>query len=257
VTTMDETAPGTKGLVLHSEVRYYDFMAWLLTLGREGALRERLVDLARLEPGDAVLDVVRNGHPGDRGQATRRCGGHRSRHRRVAGDDRPRGAEGGRGWSRRSVSDRDCRGTSFPRRAFRRRHEHVDVAPSPEAGPATMRARDAPGAQARGRALAVDFATPARERKGLLGRFHRHGHLALRDIVELLSEAGLRVVESPRDHNHRDRQTHVTRSLDPLPAPRWLLLVGGIALVGGHGIVVRAASSRLAVVAAAGSSRSS
>lgn len=44
--------------------------------------------------------------------------------------------------------------------------------------------------------LAVDFATPARERKGILARFHRHGHVALRDIVELLSEAGLGVVES-------------------------------------------------------------
>lgn len=47
-----------------------------------------------------------------------------------------------------------------------------------------------------GRLLAVDFATPSRERRGLLGRMHRHGHVALRDIVELLSEAGLRVVES-------------------------------------------------------------
>ena len=117
--------------------------------------------------------------------------------------------------------------------------------------------------------LAVDFATPARERKGILARFHRHGHVALRDIVELLSEAGLGVVESgsvgvsdlqfavatrpsPRDDDRQDRQTHVTRSLDPLPAPRWLLLAGGIALVAGHGIIFRAASSRMALLAVAG-----
>lgn len=119
-----------------------------------------------------------------------------------------------------------------------------------------------------GRVLAVDFATPARERKGLLARFHRHGHLALRDIVELLSEADLRVVESgsvgvrdlqfavatapsPPDHDRQDRQTHASRSFDPLPAPRWLLPVLGIALVAGHGIVLRVASSQLALSAAA------
>jgi hypothetical protein len=116
--------------------------------------------------------------------------------------------------------------------------------------------------------LAVDFATPAREHKGLLAHLHRRGHMALGDIVELLGEAGLRVVESGsvgvgdlqfalatapslRDDDQQGRQTHVTRSLDPLPAPRWILLVLGIALAAGHAIVLRAASSRLALSAVA------
>ena len=51
------STPQTKGLVLHSEARYYDLLAWTLTLGREHALRERLADLAQLKPGDAVLDT--------------------------------------------------------------------------------------------------------------------------------------------------------------------------------------------------------
>lgn len=80
-----------------------------------------------------------------------------------------------------------------------------------------------------GRVLAVDFATPARKRTGLISRFHRHGHLTLRDIVELLSDAGLSVVESgsvgvsdlqfvvatvpsPRDDDRQDRRTHAPRS---------------------------------------------
>src|SRR6266545_5671011 len=58
VTTTDGMpTPGTKGLVMHSEARYYDLLAWLLTLGREQAFRDRLVELARLEPGEVVLDV--------------------------------------------------------------------------------------------------------------------------------------------------------------------------------------------------------
>ena len=42
--------------VLHG-ARAYDLLVWVLTLGRERALRERLVELARLESGESVLDV--------------------------------------------------------------------------------------------------------------------------------------------------------------------------------------------------------
>src|SRR5688500_16619205 len=49
--------PRTKGLVMPSQARYYDLLAWLLPLGREPAFRARLVDLASLEPGEKVLDV--------------------------------------------------------------------------------------------------------------------------------------------------------------------------------------------------------
>ncbi len=58
MTTMDGMpAPETKGRVMHSEARYHDLLAWLLTFGRERAFRERLVELARLRPGETVLDV--------------------------------------------------------------------------------------------------------------------------------------------------------------------------------------------------------
>ena len=58
VTTTEGSATRhTRGLVLHSTARYYDALVWLLTLGREGAFRERLVELARLAPGEAALDV--------------------------------------------------------------------------------------------------------------------------------------------------------------------------------------------------------
>lgn len=42
---------------MRSEARFYDLLAWLLTFGRERAFRKRLIELAGLEPGEAVLDV--------------------------------------------------------------------------------------------------------------------------------------------------------------------------------------------------------
>ena len=49
--------PGTIGAVLHSAARY-DLQVWLLTLGRERVFREKILRLvARLQPGEAVLDV--------------------------------------------------------------------------------------------------------------------------------------------------------------------------------------------------------
>jgi ubiquinone/menaquinone biosynthesis C-methylase UbiE len=46
----------TTGRVLHSS-RYYDILAWLMTLGREPAFRKKIIELARLELGESVLDV--------------------------------------------------------------------------------------------------------------------------------------------------------------------------------------------------------
>ena len=51
------TAPVTKGAVMRSSARFYDLMVWLLTFGRERAFRERLVELARVQLGESVLDV--------------------------------------------------------------------------------------------------------------------------------------------------------------------------------------------------------
>ena len=66
------------------------------------------------------------------------------------------------------------------------------------------RASDARNARARcagcssrgGRVLAVDFAEPEGEEKGFLSHFHRHGHVMPHEIVGLLTDAGLKLVES-------------------------------------------------------------
>src|SRR6266536_3747927 len=48
--------PSTIGALLHSPGRY-DLLVWLAMLGREGVFREKILRLARLQPGEAVLDV--------------------------------------------------------------------------------------------------------------------------------------------------------------------------------------------------------
>lgn len=50
------SAPGTSGSVIHWAAPY-DLLVFLLMLGRERSFRERLIGLARLRPGDAVLDI--------------------------------------------------------------------------------------------------------------------------------------------------------------------------------------------------------
>ena len=47
-----------------------------------------------------------------------------------------------------------------------------------------------------GRVLAVEFGLAKRERKGLLSHLHRHGHVKLPDMINLLSEAGLNPIEN-------------------------------------------------------------
>lgn len=60
-TLHDPPAPGTpatptRGHVIHW-ARFYDPVVSLITLGRQGTLRRKTVDLAELQPGMAVLEV--------------------------------------------------------------------------------------------------------------------------------------------------------------------------------------------------------
>jgi ubiquinone/menaquinone biosynthesis C-methylase UbiE len=50
------SASRTSGRVLHKAASY-DLTVWLMTFGRERAFRERILELARLAPGESALDV--------------------------------------------------------------------------------------------------------------------------------------------------------------------------------------------------------
>ena len=51
-----EHAHEPASLLLHTP-RFYDWLVWFLALGRERKFRERILDLAELRTGDAILDV--------------------------------------------------------------------------------------------------------------------------------------------------------------------------------------------------------
>jgi ubiquinone/menaquinone biosynthesis C-methylase UbiE len=70
-TTDRHPAPRTTGLLIHAAARY-DLLVWLLTLGRERALRDKILSFINLKPGEAVLDVRdarESREEGEQGQA--------------------------------------------------------------------------------------------------------------------------------------------------------------------------------------------
>lgn len=205
MTAPENPPPPTKGFVLH-RARLYDFVVWLFMRGREGAFRERVVELAQLRPGEHVLDV---------GCGTGTLAIHACR--QVGPEGRVHGVD--------AAPEMIARAADKTRRAgvaavFQ--HGVVEALPFPDDSfdvvlntmmlhhlPAKVRERCAvemrrvlkPG----GRVLAVDFG--AREHAhhgpiaavihGFLARIHgSHGHLPLDQMQALIERAGMRVTAS-------------------------------------------------------------
>ena len=247
-------------LVMHSAAKHYDLLAWLLTLGRERALRERFVDIARLAPGEAVLDVGCG--TGSLAMAAKRRVGHTGSVRAV--DASPEMIAQARAKAAKAGLD-----VAFD-------VARAESLPVPDASvdavlstlmlhhlPSAVRERFAaecrrvlkPG----GRVLAVDFEPPAQKPGGLISQLHRHGHVPLREIVALLQRAGLRVDESGAvgasdlqfavarvavDDMH-DTSPPMVRALPPLPMPRWVWLLPIATVVAAHVLLLRIASATL------------
>jgi ubiquinone/menaquinone biosynthesis C-methylase UbiE len=190
------SAPRTKGRVLHSAAGY-DLLAWLLLLGRERAFRERLVQLARLQPGQSVLDIG-CGTGSLAIAAKRRVGPLGSVHGIDASPEmiaraRKKASKAGMDVT---FTNGVVEGLPFP-------DEHFDAVLS------TLMLHHLPRAAREqcvreirrvlkpgGRVLAVDFGGAAGHRKSLIEHFHRHGRVDVHDIIKLLSEAGLEIIES-------------------------------------------------------------
>jgi ubiquinone/menaquinone biosynthesis C-methylase UbiE len=195
-TMASHPAPGTKGRVLHSAAGY-DLMAWLFLLGRERAFRERLVRLARLEPGQSVLDIGCG--TGSLAIAAKRRVGPGGTVRGI--DASPELIARARKKARKAGVD-----VSFTNGV-------VEALPFPDghfdAVLSTLMLHHLPR-EARqqcaremrrvlklgGCVFAVDFGGAAAGRKSLIEHFHRHGRVDVHDIVTLLSEVGFQVVES-------------------------------------------------------------
>jgi ubiquinone/menaquinone biosynthesis C-methylase UbiE len=185
-------APPTKGLIIRWAARY-DLLAWILTRGRERALRERFVDLARLEAGNSVLDIG-CGTGTLAIAAAHRVGPTGS----VFGIDAspPMVARATRKAARAGVN---VVGQLAPAEQLPYSDNRFDVVLSTlmlHHLPRTTRQQCAreirrvlkPG----GRVLAVDFG--GRQHRGVLAHFHRHGHVPVEDIVGVLENAGLTTI---------------------------------------------------------------
>jgi ubiquinone/menaquinone biosynthesis C-methylase UbiE len=251
-----------RSLVMHGAARHYDRLVWLLTVGRERALRARLADIAAFCPGEAVLDAG--------------CGTGTlalEAKRRVGAGGRVHGIDASPEMIGRARQKAAAQGIDVTFEAGR-----AEALPFPDASfdvvlstlmlhhlPRAVRERFAqeirrvlrPG----GRVLAVDF-EPGVKKGGLISRIHRHGHVPLREIIELLRDAGLNVVDMG-GIGFGDLQFAVAKSnapdpsaappeyrlFDPLPRPRWIIPSIIVVVVAAHILLAYTATSRLAVPA--------
>ncbi|HKT16618.1 MAG TPA: methyltransferase domain-containing protein [Stellaceae bacterium] len=195
-TVAQAAAPNrSPGLVLHRAAQY-DLLVWLLTRGRERVLRERILDLAQIAPGDSVLEVGCG--TGTLAIAARRRVGPGGR---VVGIDASPAMIGRAEKKARKAGVEVAFETALAQ-ALPFAAQQFDAALS------TVMlhhlSREARRACARemarvvrpgGRVLAVDFAGAAPGRHRFLRRLHRHGHVDAADLAGLLSAAGLDIIE--------------------------------------------------------------
>lgn len=269
MTTTDDTAIATKGLVIRrAQARWYDLLASALTLGREGALRQRLVELARIGPGERVLDVG--------------CGTGSL----AIAAKRAVGAAG-------AVTGVDASPEMIAIAAQKAERAGVDVAfrngvaerlPFPDASfdavLGTLMLHHLPGPVRRdfvrearrvlrpgGRMFAVDFSAPSARRGGLIARMHRHGGVSVDAMTTLLREAGMRVEETGSvgvsdlryvlaripeagEPAMQDDSIPATRSLPALAPPRWILPAIVLVAIGAHLLVAKRVATHVTLSAA-------
>jgi ubiquinone/menaquinone biosynthesis C-methylase UbiE len=183
----------TTGHVLHS-VKAYDLMTWLLTLGREPAFRERILDLAELASGDAVLDVG-SGTGTLAIRAKKRvgpsgyvCGIDASAEMVELAQRKAGKARVDVVFQRAVVEELPFDSDRFDAVLSTLMLHHLPHVARVQ-GAREMRRTLKPD----GRVVLVDFVAPSK-RGGLLDHFHRHGYVKRDELLSVLTEAGFRIL---------------------------------------------------------------
>jgi ubiquinone/menaquinone biosynthesis C-methylase UbiE len=189
-------APTTLGRVLHSALSY-DLLAWTFLRGRESAFRQRIIDLARLRPGSAVLDVgcgtgtlaiLAKKHTGPTAavhgiDASPEMIARARRKAKSAGVDV-------------AFENAVVEALPFPDGTFDVVLSTLMLHHLPR-GLREQAAREIRRVLKRGgRLIVVDFGPGDGKPKGFLSRLHRHGRVNFGDVVRVLTDAGLSVAES-------------------------------------------------------------
>ena len=199
MTNVSEQAPQpatSRGLVLHSP-RLYDLLVLIATRGRESAFRQKVIDLARLKPGESVLDVGCG--TGTLAIAARQRVG---RDGKVFGIDASpemiarAGKKARKAGIEIEFKNESIEELPFPDGQFDAVLSTVMLHHLPrkvrEAGIREIRRVLKPG----GRVLIVDFAGTERQ-NGLLAHLHRRrGHVSAAEVTALLKGAGLNIIEN-------------------------------------------------------------
>ena len=187
-------AHATTGRVLHG-ANVYDLLAFLFTRGRERQLRDRMIQLARLDFGNSVLDIG--------------CG---TGTLAIAAKKRvgSAGAVFGIDASPAMVA-KATRKSARARVDVTFANAVVEALPFPDARfdvvlstlmlhhlPRPVRRQCAAEIRrvlkSRGRLLVVDFGRP-QAKTGILAHVHRHGHVDLADVRAMLADAGFALTE--------------------------------------------------------------
>lgn len=175
----------------------YDLLIWLVTLGREGRLREKLLNPARLKPGESVLDVG-CGTGSLAIAAKRRVGAGGA----VFGVDAsaPMIARA-RNKARKAgvevnFDDGVAESLSFPDARFDVVLNTVMLHHLPRKARQQCVGEMGRVLKPGGRLLVVEFGGAAPHGRGPLAHFHRHGQIKPRELVELVGEAGFNIVET-------------------------------------------------------------
>ncbi|MDX8512134.1 class I SAM-dependent methyltransferase [Mesorhizobium captivum] len=182
------------GIVLHRAAGY-DLLARVLTFGREGSFRDRMLRLACLQSGEAVLDVACG--TGTLAIAARRLVGPAGS---VAGvDASAEMIDRARSKAIRAGLEIDFANATAQEIPFPDGHFDVVIGTlmlhhlsKPVRSAFFREARRVlkPG----GRLLLIDFGRPARQSR--MPRLHRHGHVDMDAVGVLLAEDGFKIADS-------------------------------------------------------------